>query len=268
MRSRPQGWVGPWKLQGRHQDKGHGQGDCPVGHRKCSLHGPWWPPCLGGTRGSCSEGTQCRAADIGPQAPSPGSQSRMGLGGPSAPEASLWAAIWPRQRPPWTTGVPLPSGAEAGLVTFCPMQMTCGSWLPSAKGTRGPRIAPSQPPKGTVLAGHRRHRRRRPCPKPKNLIGRCNVIFQGVQHSGSGHSCPQVSQSHVPESREEPSQVDPWVTSLQASAFSSKGPEPQFSDERRAGRTFHSAPALQVSSLCLHPQPRQDIKKKRSEEAA
>ena len=121
---------------------------------------------------------------------SPGSQSRMGLGGPRAPEASLWAAMWPRQRPSWTTGVLLPSGAEAGLVTFCPVQMACGSWLPSAKGTRGPRIAPSQPPKATVLAGHRRHRRRRPCPKLKNLIGRCNVIFQGVQDSGSGQSCP------------------------------------------------------------------------------
>lgn len=199
---------------------------------------------------------------------SPGSQSRMGLGGPRAPEASLWAAMWPRQRPSWTTGVLLPSGAEAGLVTFCPVQMACGSWLPSAKGTRGPRIAPSQPPKATVLAGHRRHRRRRPCPKLKNLIGRCNVIFQGVQDSVSGQSCPQVSQSHVPESREEPIQVDPRATSLQASAFSSKGPEPQFSDEKRAGPTFHSALALQVSTLCLHPQPRQDIKKKRSGEAA
>lgn len=214
--------MGSWKLQGRHQDKGHGQGACPVGYRKWSLHGPWWPPCLSGTRGSCSEGTQCRAVDTGPL----GARAGWAWVGPE-PQKPL-SGLRPRQRPPWTTGVPLPSGAEAGLVTFCPVPMTCGSWLPSAKGTRGPRIAPGQPPKGTVLARHRRHCRRRPCPEPKNLIGRCNVIFQGLQDAGPGQSCPQVSQSHVPESREEPSQVDPRATSLQASAFSSKGPEPQF----------------------------------------
>lgn len=143
-------------------------------------------------------------------------------------------------------------------------------WILATPRQRNPRpkdSSRSQPPKATVLAGHRRHCRRRSCPKLKNLIGRCNVIFQGVQDSGSGQSCPQVSQSHVPESREaQPS--DPQATPLQASAFSSKGPEPQFSDERRAGPTFHSALALQVSTLCLHPQPRQDIKKKRSGEAA
>ena len=40
------------------------------------------------------------------------------------------------------------------------------------------------------------------------------------------------------------------------------------SARRRKGPGLHSGPALQVSALCLHLQPSQGIKPKRSEEAA
>lgn len=110
----------------------------------------------------------------------------------------------PSQRPPRATGVvpPLAAAAEAGPVTFCsPAQrrhVEPGYPVPRVPAAQRELAVGVQ--KGTALAGRRSHRRRRPSPVPKSLVGGCGAISQGLRDCGPGLAWP-VPRAPGPGSR-------------------------------------------------------------------
>ncbi|KAJ8781999.1 hypothetical protein J1605_010512 [Eschrichtius robustus] len=167
------------------------------GYRKWSLGGPWWPPRLGGPRGSCSEGGQAGVLRAFGRVPLPlGARARSAWAGPG-PRKPLWATVRPSQRPPRATGVlpPLAAAAEAGPVTFFrPAQRRhVEPGYPVPRAPEAQRELAVRVQKGTALAGRRSHRRRSPSPEPKSLIGGCGAISQGLRDSGPGLAWPGLA---------------------------------------------------------------------------
>lgn len=174
------------------------------GYRKRSLGGPWWPPLPGGTRGSCSEGGQAALLQALGRVSLPlGARAGSAWAGPG-PRKPLWAAGRPSQRPPRATGVvpPLAAAAEAGPVTFCsPAQRRhVEPGYPVPRVPEAQRELAVRVQKGTALAGRRSHRRRRPSPVPKSLVGGCGAISQGLRDCGPGLAWP-VPRAPGPGSR-------------------------------------------------------------------
>lgn len=113
-----------------HRDEAHGPGARPVGHRKWSLGPPWWPPCLGGARGSCSEGAWAL-----------GWGAAGALGGSPLPLEGRAALAWagpgplkPRWRWRWLS---LTLSLTLTLTGGAQPETTAGSWASAAIGCSG-----------------------------------------------------------------------------------------------------------------------------------
>lgn len=217
-RPRVAGWSGAWPATGLLQEaaeSGVGRGPPGSGARRIGPSGPRWPPCLGGTRGSCSEGARAGAGGgpvgIWPRAPSPSEQAQVGPGQAQRP-GSLLATVRCGAARPGPGRPPLPSPAqpsparpspapprapelswplaafEAGPVTsFWPAQrrhVEPGRPLPRGPGARDPARArrPSPGGKGPGQGG------RSPSPEPRKPIGSCGAVTRGPQDPGRGLS--------------------------------------------------------------------------------
>lgn len=257
------------------------------GYRKWSLGGPWWPPRLGGTGGSCSEGG--RAAVLRafgrvspfPSAPEevrprraqgPGSLSGPRCG-PARDHRGQRESRRPwRQRP---RRAHRPSCVQLrddtwSLATRCRGRpRPSESWQSESRRGRRSRDA-------GATAGGGLHLSRR-----VQSVGGCAAVSRGLRDGGPGLTWPvprapgRGSRRGEGRTREErrgaeqsPAEWTPGPCICSRLQLSPHEALSLSSAMRRKGPGLHCGLALRVSALCLHLQPSQGIKGKGSEEAA
>ena len=245
-----------------HRDEAHGPGARPVGHRKWSLGPPWWPPCLGGARGSCSEGAWALgwgAAGAWRLAPSPGRQSSLGLGGPRASEAALALALalahalTHAHAHGWG-----PAGDHRGQLGFCchwlqrqrraPVTPSCPAqrWHgepgdPVPKGPEAQQRPEVPVQKGRAPPGTREPPQKEPWARVRKAAPRVSRILS------RGLPDPPLRE----EGRGAEPSGPPGPCACRLGLLSPRGSGPLTAAMGRNGPGFHSAPALQASTPCL-----------------
>lgn len=146
------------------------------------------------------------SAGIWPRVPSPQSQSRFGLGGPRAPEASPGRGA---AQPETTAGhgscAALGGSGRGGPsdLLLSSSERTRGAWLPSAEGARGPARAGSPSPEGDGARGTQEPPQEETftCAQESSRWLRCHLPGSPGLWPRPGLAYPEGSRTGFPERR-------------------------------------------------------------------